>query len=123
MATYGIAVWRLSRVPAISDFDKLAIYASMGVILYGMSAVVVDLGGQAVFYTIGAIIKFFDERKTERNANAVRIVSNDNDLTAQVIREIRRSLRRCWRSWTTIQPRPRSNRQAGRRARPCVSLW
>ena len=86
-ATYGIAVWRLSRVPAISDFDKLAIYASMGVILYGMSAVVVDLGGQAMFYTIGAIIKFFDERKTERNANAVRIVSNDNDLTAQVIRE------------------------------------
>ena len=74
-------------MPAISDFDKLAIYASMGVILYGMSAVVVDLGGQAVFYTIGAIIKFFDERKTERNANAVRIVSNDNDLTAQVIRE------------------------------------
>ena len=76
-----------------------------------------------MFYTIGAIIKFFDERKTERNANAVRIVSNDNDLMSQVIREIQRSLRRCWRSWTTNRRRPRSNRQAGRRARPCVSLW
>ena len=71
----------------VADFDKLAIYASMGVILYGMSAVVVDLGGQAVFYTIGAIIKFIDERKAERNANAVRIVSSNDELTAQVIRE------------------------------------
>ena len=71
----------------VADFDKLAIYASIGVILYGMSAVVVDLGGQAVFYTIGAIIKFIDERKAERNANAVRIVSSNDELTAQVIRE------------------------------------
>ena len=85
--TYGIAVWRLGRLPMVADFDKLAIYASIGVILYGMSAVVVDLGGQAVFYTIGAIIKFIDERKAERNANAVRIVSNNNALTAQVVRE------------------------------------
>ncbi len=40
-----------------------------------------------MFYTIAAIIKFYNERKAERNANAVRIVSNSNDSTAQVIRE------------------------------------
>ena len=86
-ATYGIAVWRLGRLPTLADFDQLAVYASIGVILYGMSAVAVDLGGQAVFYTIGAIIKFIDERKAERNANAVRVVSSNNELAAQVIRE------------------------------------
>ena len=74
-------------MPMVADFDKLAIYASIGVILYGMSAVVVDLGGQAVFYTIAAIIKFMDERKAARDAAAVRAVSSSNELTAQVIRE------------------------------------
>ena len=51
---------------------------------HGMSAVIVDLGGQAMFYTIAAIIKFYDERKAGRNGNAVRIVRNSNDSTAQV---------------------------------------
>ena len=85
--TYGIAVWRLGRLPVAADFDELAIYASIGVILYGMSAVVIDLGGQTVFYTIAAIIKFMDERKAARNAAAVRAVSSNDDLMAQAIRE------------------------------------
>ena len=40
-----------------------------------------------MFYTIAAIIKFIDERKAERNAAAVRAVSSNKDLMAQVIRE------------------------------------
>ena len=40
-----------------------------------------------MFYTIGAIINFIDDRKVERNGNAVRIVSANSDLTAQVVRE------------------------------------
>ena len=40
-----------------------------------------------MFYTIAAIIKFIDERKEARNAAAVRVVSSNNELTAQVIRD------------------------------------
>ncbi len=40
-----------------------------------------------MFYTIAAIIKFMDERKAARNAAAVRAVSSNDDLMAQVIRE------------------------------------
>ena len=40
-----------------------------------------------MFYTIAAILNYVHERKQERNANAVRIVSESADLTAQVIRE------------------------------------
>lgn len=85
--TYGITAWRIGRWPAMADFDALAAYAGAGVILYGMGAVVVDLGGQIMFYTIAAIIKFIDERKEERIANAVRVVSENDDLKAQIIRE------------------------------------
>ena len=56
-------------------------------ILYGMTAVAVDLRGQTMFYTIAAILNYVHERKQERNANAVRIVSESTDLTTQVIRE------------------------------------
>ena len=52
-----------------------------------MTAVVVDLGGQTMFYTIAAILNYVHERKQERNANAVRIVSENSDLLAQAIRE------------------------------------
>ena len=71
----------------VADVDALAVYAGVGVILYGMTAVVVDLGGQTMFYTIAAILNYIHERKQERNANAVRIVSENSDLVAQVIRE------------------------------------
>ena len=70
-----------------ADVDALAVYAGVGVILYGMTAVAVDLGGQTMFYTIAAILNYVHERKQERNANAVRIVSESTDLTTQVIRE------------------------------------
>lgn len=84
VVTYGITFSRLGRLPV---FDDLAAYAGAGVILYGMGAVVVDQGGQTMFYTIAAIIKFIDERKAEREANAVRVVSENDDLMARVIRE------------------------------------
>ena len=87
VVTYGITLWRLGRLPDIADFDALTAYAGAGVILYGMGAVVVDLGGQTVFYTIAAIIKFIDERKAEREANAVRVVSENDDLLDRIIRE------------------------------------
>ena len=38
-----------------------------------------------MFYTIAAIIKFIDERKAERNAGAVRVVSENEDLLALAI--------------------------------------
>lgn len=86
-ATYGVTVWRFGRLVTVAEVDALAVYAGVGVILYGMTAVVVDLGGQTMFYTIAAILNYIHERKQERNANAVRIVSENSDLAAQVIRE------------------------------------
>ena len=85
--TYGITAWRIGRLPLIADFETLATYAGPGVIIYGMGAVVVDLGGQIMFYTIAAIIKFIEERKAERNASAASAVSKSEDLMAQAIRE------------------------------------
>ena len=85
--TYGVTVWRFGRLVTVADVDALAVYAGVGVILYGMTAVVIDLGGQTMFYTIAAILNYVHERKQERNANAVRIVSENSDLAAQVIRE------------------------------------
>ena len=39
-----------------------------------------------MFYGIATIIKLIDERKAEKNANAVRIVSENSDLMAEAIR-------------------------------------
>ena len=60
-----------------AEFDKLAEYASIGAIIYGMIAVTLDLGGQAVFYTIGAIIKYVGERKVDQDAKAIQRMANN----------------------------------------------
>ena len=66
--------------PGQAEFDKLAEYASIGAIIYGIIAVTVELGGLAVFYTIGAIIKYVGERKVEQDAKAIQRVANNPAL-------------------------------------------
>ena len=69
-----------------AGFDQLAAYAGIAAVIYGMLAVAVDLGGQAVFYTIAAIIKFIDEWKAEKDAKAVERVSSNPELLEQANR-------------------------------------
>ncbi|CAI8052736.1 hypothetical protein GBAR_LOCUS28858 [Geodia barretti] len=57
----------------------------MSALIYGIIAVTLDIGGQAMFYTIGAIIKFVDERKDNKDAKAVERVSSNPALVQQVI--------------------------------------
>ena len=66
-----------------AEFDKLADYASIGAIIYGIIAVTLDLGGQAVFYTIGAIIKYVGDRKMEQDSKAIQRVANNPALLRQ----------------------------------------
>ena len=40
-----------------------------------------------MFYTIAAILNYIHERKLKRNADAVRIVSENSDLMAQAVRD------------------------------------
>lgn len=46
-------------------------------------------GAKAVFYGIATIIKLLDERKSDKRAEAVRLVSNDNALFEQVLEKRR----------------------------------
>ncbi len=66
-----------------AEFDKLAEYASIGAIIYGIIAVTLDLGGQAVFYTIGAIVKYVGGRKVDQDAEAIQRVGNNPALLRQ----------------------------------------
>ena len=66
-----------------AEFDELAEYASIGAVIYGMTAVTLDVGGWIMFYTIGAIIKFVDERKSDKDAKAVERVSSNPALLEQ----------------------------------------
>ncbi len=79
--TWRITVWQVGH----AEFDKLAEYASMSALVYGIIAVTLDIGGPAMFYTIGAIIKFVDERKDNKDAKAVERVSSNPALVQQVI--------------------------------------
>ena len=42
-----------------------------------------------MFYGIATIIKLLDERKADKRAEAVRLVSNDNTLFEQVLEQRR----------------------------------
>ena len=46
-------------------------------------------GAKTVFYGIATIIKLLDERKADKRAEAVRLVSNDNALFEQVLEQRR----------------------------------
>ena len=46
-------------------------------------------GAKVVFYGIATIIKLLDERKADKRAEAVRLVSNDNALFEQVLEQRR----------------------------------
>ena len=74
-----------------ADFAELANFVSISAVIYGGSAVAVDLlimgGAKAVFYGIATIIKLLDERKADNRAEAVRLVSNDNALFEQVLEQ------------------------------------
>ena len=72
-----------------AGFDQLAAYAGIAAVIYGMLAVAVDLGGQAVFYTIAAIIKFIDEWKAEKDAKAVERVSSNPELWSKPFEMLR----------------------------------
>lgn len=74
--TWKITVWRTGQ----AEFDKLADYASIGAIIYGIIAVTLDLGVLAMFYTIGAIIKYVGERKGDQDAKAIQRVVNNPAL-------------------------------------------
>ena len=80
LSPFGIAfvTWRITVCQSgDSEFDKLAAYASIGAVIYGMIAVTFDVGGLIVFYTIGSIIKFVGEKKANQDAKALqRVVSN-----------------------------------------------
>jgi len=74
--TYGLAYLQLCRLPG---FQELASYASLGVLFYGMGAVLLDLGSQTVFYTIGAILNY----GKKRDAKAVELVASNPTLLRQ----------------------------------------
>ena len=93
---FGIAftTWLVTRWRTGSaDFDELANFVSISAVIYGGSAVAVDLlimgGAKTVFYGIATIIKLLDERKADKRAEAVRLVSNDNALFEQVLEQRR----------------------------------
>lgn len=74
----------------IDDFDKLAEYASISVILYGALAVASELiviwGGKAMLYGIATLVRTWHEMKNSQRGDAVRIVSQENTLTADAVR-------------------------------------
>ena len=89
LTTWLITRWRTGS----ADFDELANFVSIGAIIYGCLAVSVDLlvigGARAVFYGIATIIKLLDEKRADKRAEAVRLVSNDNSLFEQVLEQRR----------------------------------
>ena len=82
--TYGLAYWFLCKLPTLQN---LADFASFGVLLYGMTAVSVELlivyGGKLVFYGIASIIKQVDKLKSEQDARAVERVARNPELLQQ----------------------------------------
>ncbi len=74
----------------IDDFDHLAEYASISAILYGALAVTSELiviwGGKAMLYGIATLVRTWHEIKNSQRGDAVRIVSQENTLTADAIR-------------------------------------
>ena len=81
--------WITFRQLGYVEFDTLAEYASISAVIYGVIAVTLDVGGQAMFYTIGAIIKFVDERKADKDDKAVERVSKNPALVEQVMQHAR----------------------------------
>jgi len=93
---FGIALttWLVTRwQTGTAHFDELANFVSISAVIYGGVAVTVEMliigGSKAVFYGIATIIKLLDERKDNKRAEAVRLVSNDNTLFEQVLEQRR----------------------------------
>ena len=87
--TWLVTCWRTGT----AEFDELANFVSISAVIYGGLAVATDLlimgGAKVVFYGIATIIKLLDERKADKRAEAVRLVSNDNALFEQVLEQRR----------------------------------
>lgn len=92
VATYLVTYYATGcNWPSITDdFDNLAKYASISAILYGALAVASELiviwGGKAVLYGIATLVRTWHEMKKSQRGDAVRIVSQENTLTADAIR-------------------------------------
>ena len=89
LTTWLVTRWRTGS----ADFDELANFVSISAVIYGGLAVAVELlimgGARVVFYGIATIIKLLDERKADKRAEAVRLVSNDNTLFEEVLEQRR----------------------------------
>ena len=81
---YGLAYWYFCRQPSISE---LASFASLGVLLYGIMAVAVELlatwGGKLMVYAYAEIKRFAREMREKEKAKAVELVASDPALLRQ----------------------------------------
>lgn len=87
VTTYLLASWHLRQWLAWTEIDEFAKYASLGVLLYGMGAVAVELlttwGGKFMVYAYAEIKRFAREMREKENAKAVELVASNPALLRQ----------------------------------------
>ena len=88
VSTYLLTSWYLCRWVTLNDIGQFAVYASLGVLLYGMFAIAAEQTiswvGKGMVYAYAEINRFVRERKQREAARAVELVASNPTLVQQV---------------------------------------
>ena len=76
--------------PPVAHFDEMAALVSISAVLYGMTAVIIELvGGKAVFYTLSQIGKAMRAVKAEHEAEFIERIRTDPEFRAEILAGIK----------------------------------